>query len=264
MRILCGRAALVTGAGQGIGAGIALGLARAGARVGVADLTVERAQATVEAIHEAGGEALALACDVTSNDAVAATVDRVGRAWGRLDALVNNAAPARGKRLPFPDNLANWDAETDVLVKAHARIVAAALPLLKASDEASVVNISSILAWSVAHESAAYHAAKAGVVHLTRYLAVHLGRDGVRVNAVAPGIVDRDFGLKLTDDPTNRRVAAATVPLGRAGRAEDIANAVVFLCSPMASYLTGQTIVVDGGLDLVESFGAARAAVLAV
>ncbi|WBU28728.1 SDR family oxidoreductase [Rhodopseudomonas palustris] len=255
---LHGRRAMVTGAAQGIGLAIARTLALHGAQVVLVNLKHESGEAAARAITNAGGDARFIVGDMSDEDAIAATVAASAAAIGGLDILVNNAAPTQRARPPFAEqSAALWDATEAVMLRGYMLTAQAALPHL-AQARGAIVNLSSVLARSVAHETAAYHVAKAGVEQLTRYLAWHLGRSGVRVNAVAPGVVDRDAGAKLSDDPVNRAVIEAAVPLGRAATGTEIAEVVAFLCSPAAGYITGQTLVIDGGLSLGEPFGVAR------
>ncbi|NEW88684.1 SDR family NAD(P)-dependent oxidoreductase [Rhodopseudomonas sp. WA056] len=260
---LHGRRAMVTGAAQGIGLAIARTLAMQGAQVVLVNLRHDAGEAAARAINDAGGDAHFIVGDMSDEAAIAATVAASAAAIGGLDILVNNAAPSQRARPPFGEqSAALWDATEAVMLRGYMLTAQAALPHL-AQARGAIVNLSSVLARSVAHETAAYHVAKAGVEQLTRYLGWHLGRSGVRVNAVAPGVVDRDDGPRLSDDPVNRAVIEAAVPLGRAATAAEIAEVVAFLCSPAAGYITGQTLVIDGGLSLGEPFGVARSAVRA-
>lgn len=264
MSTLAGRSALVVGAAQGIGAVIAQELASAGAQVVVADIQVEKGTEVAERIRAEGGQAHFLSVDLTSDEELERLVDGSVEACGGLDTVVYSAAPSRQKRLPFPENLQTWDREQSLLLQAPARLAGFALPHLERSPNGSVISITSVLGFSVSQESAAYHASKAGLIQLTRYLAYHLGSRGVRANAVCPGVVDREPPApRLSDDPTNAAVLKKSVPLGRAGRSRDIAQAVVYLASDAASYVTGQSLVVDGGLSLGEPFGVGRRGFLA-
>ncbi|TAJ96527.1 SDR family oxidoreductase, partial [bacterium] len=143
---------------------------------------------------------------------------------------------------------------------AHVLAAKHAVPYMSKAGGGSIVNISSVVAFAISHEPCAYHVAKAGVVHLTRYLAYEFGHRGIRVNCVCPGLVDREEAMRLTDDPGNRAVVELIVPLKKAARSKDIAHAVLFLCTDEASYVTGQSLVVDGGLSLGEPFGVGRRA----
>ncbi|MHB1207576.1 MAG: SDR family NAD(P)-dependent oxidoreductase [Rhodospirillaceae bacterium] len=253
---LGGRVGLVTGSAQGIGAVLVDGLCRAGASMAIVDLQEERGMAFEAEIKARGGKALFIKADVTSEAAMAAAIAKTAEHFGGFDILVNNARPLDRNRHDFPDNLAGWDMEQDVLLAAPARTIKAALPYLKASGRGVVVNLASVVGYTVSHTSLGYHVAKAGVMQLTRYLAHRLGPNGIRVNAICPGIVDRDTGTKFTDDPRAKAVLDRIVPLRRTGSGKDIANAAVFLCSDAGSYITGQTLVVDGGLTLPLSFDA--------
>lgn len=256
--MLANKIACVTGAAQGLGRAIAMKLAGHGAMVFLADLQVDKAREVEAQIRQDGGQAIAVAVDLTLEASLDSLVAQIGGHAGRLDVLVNSAAPSRAVRLPFPENLSTWDAEITLLLKAPVTTVARALPLLRKSAAASVINIASVLADKIAQESAAYHSAKAGLIQFTRYLAYQEATAGVRANAVLPGVVDRDFAQKLTDNPDNKLVVEATVPLGRAARSDDVADVVTFLASDMAAYLTGQAITVDGGLELGEAFHIGR------
>ena len=249
--LLEGRIALVTGGAQGIGAGIARVLADNGARVSIIDVQSRNAS---KLARDIGG--CAVAVDLTTEQGCRAAVEDTVAALGGIDIIVNNAAPARNRDLIGEISGSDWDLHAALVVQAVTRLVEAAQPHLKPG--ASIINISSVTAHSVGVDQCSwpYHASKAGLNQLTRYLACRLGPDGIRVNAVAPALVDRDEGRKLSDDPEMARIIGATVPLGRAGSAADIGNAVAFLCSEAASYITGQVLVIDGGLGAREVFGA--------
>ena len=250
--LLEGRCALVTGGAQGIGAGIARVLAEQGARVSIVDLQSEKAAETAAEI-----DAQSITADIATAEGCAAAVTETVDVLGGLDLLVNNAAPGRNRDLLGQIAGPDWPAHADMVLAAVARLSEAAEPHL--GPGASIVNISSMTAQSVApeHCSWPYHVSKAGLDHLTRWLACQLGPKGIRVNAVAPALVDRDRGPKLTDNIDAKRIIGQIVPLGRAGKARDVGNAVAFLASDMASYITGQVLTLDGGLGVREVFGAA-------
>ena len=241
---------LVTGAGIGIGRATAHAFARAGYAVMVTDILEAEGKAVADAIADAGGTARFHPLDVTSTPAVDAAVAEAERHFGRLDAVVANAGIAH--RVPL-DQLtdAKWDHTLDVDLKGVLRAARAAAPGMKARGGGAVVALSSIM--GVAYgwdEHVHYSAAKAGVVGLVRGLAVELARANIRVNGIAPGYIRTAQALSREHSlgPEGLEAAAAFIPMGRVGEPEDIADVAVFLASPAARYLTGQVIVVDGGL----------------
>ncbi|MEV8452695.1 SDR family NAD(P)-dependent oxidoreductase [Streptomyces sp. NPDC052095] len=246
-----GYGVLITGAGQGIGAATAHRLASEGARVLVTDLDGARAARTAEAIREsaavraAGGTAEALACDVSDRSAVEAAVARAVAAFPTLDVLVNNAYACSTDVPLFEDEPdESWQRDLDVSLTGPYRCARAALPHLVASGRGAIVNIGSVNG-EQDFGNHGYSAAKAGLASLTRTLAGHAGPRGVRVNLIAPGTIRTDAWAGR--DAQLAR-AAALYPLGRVGEAEDIASAVAFLASRDASWITGTTLRVDGGL----------------
>ena len=247
MTDLSGRTAIVTGGSRGIGRAIVDELARSGCRVAVVATTQEGADAAAAAVTAAGGEAAGYAADVRESARASAVVEDVIKRWGRLDILVNNAGVARDNLLM---RLADEDIETVLDVNLKAALYwsrAAARPLLKAKG-GSIVNVSSIVGITGNAGQSNYAAAKAGLFGLTRSLAKELGGRGVRVNAIAPGYIQTDMTAALPAEI--RDASMKRIPLGRLGEGADIARAVRFLVSDEASYVTGITLVVDGGMSL--------------
>jgi 3-oxoacyl-[acyl-carrier protein] reductase len=242
--MLEGKAALVTGASRGIGKAIAITLAKAGASVACASTSAGGCDATVA---EAGGNAFSLVCDVSdplqAESAAAATIDR----FGSLDILVNNAGLARDQlilRMSHED----WDRVIAVnLTGAYNCIKAAARPMMKARW-GRIINITSIVGLSGQAGQANYAAAKAGLIGLTKSVAKEFGSRGITCNAIAPGFIETDMTADLSQEM--REHVQKTAPAGRLGNGEDIASAVAFLAGDGASYITGQVLVVDGGLSL--------------
>jgi len=255
-RLLEGRRAIVTGGAQGIGAAIARGLVIAGSRVAILDLQAAKAG---ELAAELNGAATVVEANLSTEDACRQASRTARDRLGGVDIVVNCAAPGRDRSMAGRLLGEDWPVHDAVILKAALTIIDTVLPDLAASGCGTVINVSSILGQDVGVDqgSLAYHASKAALDQATRWLAVRCGGHGVRVNAVAPGLVDRDEGRKLSDDPMHRRIIDAIVPLKRAARGADIAQAVVFLASDQSAYITGQVLVVDGGLTLNEVFGAA-------
>lgn len=248
---LAGRVVLITGGGTGIGKAIAESLAVAGAAVWLVGRRAEPLQVTASAISDRGGQAGYSTCDVTDGAACARAVrECVGR-FGTVHVVVNNAG--RGYFTPLQDAPDNRIAETldtnlrgPLLLIKHAQ---GELARHKDSGGGVILNIASSVAHSPVRVGVVYAAAKAGVVHLTRCLALELAPFGIRVNCISPGAVDTQA---LADDaPVQPSVLARKTPLGRLGLPADIAAAARFLCSPAASWITGAALVVDGGLSLV-------------
>lgn len=256
---LLGMRAVVTGGAQGIGAAICWGLKLAGADVVVADQQGEKAREIAAKLGSCGGAALAVTADVSTNEGCQNVITTAVSALGGLDILINCAAPGRDKLLLGKLSPVDWDLHQKIVLDASVMLADFASEHLAASGRGVIVNISSVTASSIAIDQCSwpYHVSKAGLDQLTRWLAVRFGGHGIRVNAVSPGLVDRDIGHKLSDNLEYRSIIEAVVPLRRAGTGEDIAKAVVFLSSIQASYITGQVLTVDGGLGVNEVFGAA-------
>jgi 3-oxoacyl-[acyl-carrier protein] reductase len=239
----------VTGAGAGIGRSIACLFAREGAAVAVLDRDAARATRTRDEIDRAGGTALALVADVSRSEAVDSVFQAVGARWGALDVLVNNAgiAPRRSlERLPP----AQWEAVVATNLTAVLRCTQAALPLLRRGASPKIVNIASIAAFRHARRLGAYSASKGGLISLSRHLALELGRDGIHVNYICPGLIRTDMTEPIAGRWLLRRYVERRTPLGRPGTPEDVARVAVFLASPDSDFVTGQGITVDGGLTL--------------
>lgn len=237
-----GKVALVTGSTRGIGRAVAERLGRDGARVVVTGRNAEAAARVAEALP---GEALGLGLDVADPDSVAATVAQILDAWGRIDILVNNAGITRDN-LTLRLKPADWQAVLDTnLTGAFLCAKACLRPMVRARTGA-IINISSVVGALGNAGQANYCAAKAGLEGLTRSLAREYANRGIRVNAVAPGYIATDMTAELPESV--RENLLAQVPLARLGRPEDVAEAVAFLASDRAAYITGQVLHVNGGM----------------
>jgi len=233
---------VVTGGSRGIGAQIARQAAAAGYRVGILDLESEGAAAGRVASDVDG---VALSADICDERSVEAALEQ----FGAIDALVNNAGVVRFGTLN-EQTVENWRLVVDVNLTGTFIVARAAARRLAERGGGAIVNITSINGLVPAAYGGAYGATKAAVRLLTEQMAVEWAPSGIRVNAVAPGFIDAGMSEPLYADPETRRVRTAGVPLNRLGSAEDIANAVLFLLSDQASYITGQNLVVDGGVNM--------------
>ena len=240
------RVVLITGAGGGLGRAFAEGFAAQGDRVVVADIDGPGAERTVEVLVGRGAEALAVTVDVTSAESVRAMVDSLIARFGRLDVVVNNAAIyATLTRTPFTDiDPAEWDRVMGVNAKGTWLVSAAAFPHLT-SPGGRIINIASATVMSGSPLWMHYVASKAAVIGMTRVMAREVGAAGVTVNAIAPGLTLTEASLGLLEDAETYGVDRGAIK--RAGQPDDIVGTALFLASDQAGYLTGQTIVVDGG-----------------
>ncbi len=246
---LNGKQAIVTGAGSGIGRAVALAFAREGAGVVAADVDPQRAAETVQAIEDAGGQALAVTVDVSKKASVDALVQAALAQFGQIDVLFNNAGVT--SRAPFLEMAeAEWDRVLGVNLKGQFLVgQAVARAMVARGAGGSIINTSSQLAEGAANpRSAHYLASKGGSRMLTRGMAVDLAPHGIRVNALAPGVTVTNLTRqRLEDDPEWRRIALERIPMGRLGEPDDQVGACVFLASDESRYMTGATLVVDGG-----------------
>jgi len=243
---LAGKLALVTGAGRGNGAAIARGLALAGARVIVTDLHMQAAGATEAEIAAQGGAARALELDVTQAAACDRIATLINREEGDIDILVNNAGILLRGPVSTADSRQRWRDTMDVNLDGTFNVTTSFLPALR-RRRGSIVNVASIQSFVAPPNSAAYAASKGALAQLTRALATELAPDGVRVNAIAPGIIATEMSAPTRADPELLRTFLAHVPMKRVGEADELAGPVVFLCSASASYITGVVLPVDGG-----------------
>ncbi|EHL06247.1 3-oxoacyl-[acyl-carrier-protein] reductase [Desulfitobacterium hafniense DP7] len=240
--------AIVTGGSRGIGRAIALELARAGAKVVVNYAGHgEKAEETLSLIQEAGGEALAVQADVSQVEDVERLIQTTLKTYGKIDILVNNAGITRDTLL-LRMKETDWDAVLDTNLKGVFLCTKAVSKSMMKQRSGAIINISSVVGITGNAGQANYAAAKAGIIGFTKSIAKELGSRGIRVNAVAPGYISTDMTESLGEEV--REQVMTQIPLGRMGQPEDIAKTVVFLASPAASYITGQTLAVDGGMAM--------------
>ena len=246
---LSGRVALVTGASRGLGAAMALALARAGASVIGWARHAGRLRRIAAAIEEQGQAALVQQVDVTDPRAVRRAVAQALRRFGRLDILVNNAGIWGGD--PFPQlSLSTWSRVLATDLTSAFVVSQAVLPAMIHRRYGKILHISSTSGLIVHPHGAAYGTAKAGLMHLTRIMAVELGRYGIRVNTIAPGTFRTDMTADVFADRAWVARRKTRIPLGRFGEPQDLESLVVFLASRGSDFITGQTIVIDGGASL--------------
>jgi len=242
---LTDRVALVTGAARGLGRAIAMTLAQAGAKVACIDVNEETLAETVAAIETAGGTALAVACDVTDSARVDEAVKQVVTSWGGLNIVVNNAGITRDSLiLRMKDD--QWDSVININLRGTFFFTRAAIRPMMKSRYGRIINIASVSGLMGNPAQANYSASKAGVIGLTRTVAREVAKRGITVNAVAPGFIATDMTAKLGDEILDE--VRKQIPLGHLGEPQDIADAVLYLASEAAGFITGQVLTVDGGL----------------
>ncbi len=256
VRQLEGRTALVTGAARGIGEAIARELAARGALVAIADRDGAPARAVAAAIASEGADCFAMETDITEADSLAALAAAVEARWGRLDIVVNNAAILDVTPLSRLTR-ARFEEVQNVNLNGALWVVRDSLPLLRRSAHARILNIASILGVRGTADSVAYATAKGGLVNLTRTLAVDLAADGILVNCICPGFVDTRMALlpdgsgheHQTDWFRDIYIKYGRIPLRRPARPEDVACSAMFFCGDDCRYVTGQVLLVDGGVS---------------
>lgn len=248
--LLAGKLALVTGAGSGIGRAICAAYAQAGARVIATDVDLRACEGTLARVRELGADGLAYALDVTDAGAAFALAERVGRDAGDVDVLVNNAGVIIREGLDSPRVEANARRMMEVNYFGALHAIRAWLPALR-RRRGCIVNVASGAALSGLPGTVGYSASKGALKMLTQSMAADLAGDGIRVNAVAPGIVDTPMTDATRGDPERLARFLARIPARRVGRPEEVAGPALFLASDLASYVNGVTLPVDGGRQAV-------------
>ncbi len=242
---IANKSALVTGGGRGIGRDIALKLAKAGADVAVSDIDLETAQKVASEIEALGRRSLPIKADVSNSDSVTEMVTAFTEKFEKIDVLVNNAGITRdGLIMRMKEE--DWDAVLNVNLKSCFLCCKAVSRTMMKAREGVIINIASVVGLMGNIGQANYSASKAGMIGLTKTLAREFASRGIRVNAVAPGFIQSAMTDKLSDQDRERFLAG--IPLGRLGTADAIANGVLYLASPLADYVTGQVLTIDGGL----------------
>lgn len=235
---------IVTGAGEGIGKSIALRFAKEGAKLVVSDYNEESAKKAAAEIIQAGGNAIAIACDVTDPTQREELVKKCREAFGEISILVNNAGG--GGPQPFTMDLSTFQRAFDLNVFSIFHLSQLCVPSMEKIGGGVILNISSMAAENINVNMSSYASSKAATSHLTRNLAYDLGSKNIRVNAIAPGAIKTN-ALKKVLTPEVEKAMLKKTPLGRLGEVEDISNAALFLCSDSASWISGQILTVSGG-----------------
>ena len=244
--LLARKRALVTGAGQGNGRAIALGLAAHGADIVAADIDLAGAERTAADLRGSGGNAFAFRLDVTDAAACNALARMIARDIGEISILINNAGIIIREGLDSPRAADNWRRVLDVNLTGVFNVTHAFLPMLR-KTRGTIVNLGSIASFVGVGDTLGYAPSKGGVKLLTQALARDLARDGIRVNAIAPGVIETAMTEVTRNDPARLAGFLGRTPLGRVGQPEELVGPVVFLVSEMASYVSGVTLPVDGG-----------------
>ena len=243
------KVAIVTGARRGMGKSHALTLAKAGAKVVVADISKEDCEIVVEEIKKNGGEALAVKCDVTKKEDIDNMVKVAVGKWGKVDILVNNAGICQFK--PFLElTEEEWDRTININLRGYFLCAQACAKEMAKQKAGVIVNIASVAMGQVGvgfPTLAHYCASKGGIVGMTEALALELAPFNIRVNAISPGAIDTPMVEALKTDPKIMEATLARIPLRRMGKPEEVSNLVLFLTSDKSSYITGSTVVIDGG-----------------
>lgn len=238
--------AIITGGGSGIGQGIALQFAKEGAYVAICGRREEPLKETVRLIEESGGEGIYAVCDVSQSEQVKDFVQTVLTKWGQIDILVNNAGVYLAHDVTTVKE-EEWDTVLNVDAKGVFLMSREVLPHMLKKEVGKIVNIASIAGLFGFEQSAAYCAAKGAVVNLTREMALDYSPKGIRVNAIAPGVIESDMTGPMLSDEATKKTFLEKTPVGRIGKPEDIAYAAIYLASKESDFVTGQTLVVDGG-----------------
>lgn len=244
--LLSGQLALVTGAGRGIGAALAIGLSQAGAAIVAADIDAAAAARTADQVRAEGGTVFVYGFDVASSAECETCAAAVRRDAGPISILINNAGIGGELPMDHADAVALWTRQIDINLSGPFHTVRAFLSALR-ETRGTIINLASVAAFNAVTKAHGYMASKAGVKLLTQTLAKVLAPDGIRVNAVAPGTVRTELTAARLADPAWRDAFLARVPLGRVAEPSEVVQPIVFLASPMASYITGVTLPVDGG-----------------
>jgi len=240
------KTAIVTGSSSGIGRAISIYLAKAGASVALAARRVEKLEEVANEIEKIGQKALPIQVDVTVRQDIQKMVAETIKQFGKIDILVNNAGVLDFKNFLEIDD-ENWNKILSVNLRGYLWTAQAVAKEMISKKQGKIVNIASVAGISAFPQITMYNISKAAVIMLTKSMALELGPLGINVNAIAPGIIETEMTEEMLKDPKTIQGFLSKIPLGRTGKAEDIAGAALFLSSELSNYMTGETVVVDGG-----------------
>ena len=254
---LSGQVAIVTGSTKGIGKAIAEAMAAHGAKLVISSRKAPACEEVARQIREAGGEAIAVPCNVSHKDQLERLIAETRRRLGAIDVLVANAGvnPYYGGSLEIPDSA--FEKILDVNIRSNHWLCQMVIPEMRERRSGVIIIVSSVAGLKGSAALGSYAVSKAADMQLARNLAVEFGPDGIRANCIAPGVVKTDFARALWEDPEAAERQEAWTPLRRLGSPRDIAGAAVFLAAPAGAWLTGQSIVIDGGASIVSGAPAA-------
>lgn len=247
---LSGKVAIITGASRGIGQSIAEHFAQAGAKVVLSSRKQDALDEVMASIKANGGEALAIAAHAGQKETLKALVDKTVEAYGKVDILVNNAAtnPHFGMLLDAEDSM--WQKTFEVNVMGNFWLCQNVVPIMRENGGGNIVNVASIAGIRPGAMQGIYSATKAAIISLTKTLSMELGSDNIRVNAIAPGLIQTKFARALWDNDVLLKNVEDRTPLGRIGQPDEIASIALWLASDLSSFATGETFVIDGGLTI--------------
>lgn len=245
---LTDRTILITGASRGLGAAFAEHLARSGSFIGINFHSKERqAQNCLDKVREAGGDGMILPFDLRDSEAIDEQIVRLIDERGRIDILINNASIVYDNFFSLMDSKA-WEKVIDVNLNGTFNVTQAVMPSMLSGKSGNIINVSSVAGLHASPGQSNYSTTKAGLIGFTKTLAAELAPHGIRVNAVIPGLIDSGMGKRLNKDIMEEKLRS--IPLGRLGEASEVAEVIEFLASDRSSYVTGQSIVVDGGITI--------------
>jgi 3-oxoacyl-[acyl-carrier protein] reductase len=246
MKCLEGKVAVITGAARGIGQGIAVRFAQEGAKLAAVDILAEKLKQVVNNIQEQGGEAIDIEADITNSSEIDQFISQTMKHFGRIDILVNNAGIG-GSKGCLDTTEEDWDRMVTTNLKSNFLVCKRVIPEMLRTGKGKIINIASMYGLLGSPGAPAYCAAKAGVINLTRQLAVDFSGKNILVNAISPGLIETEMTRHKLSDPQKKRNFVQEIPLGRHGNPSDIAGAAVFLAANDSDFITGQNLVVDGG-----------------